>query len=64
MEVAVESGRVVLTRKTGEEICVGDDVVIEVREIRRNQVRIAVIAPKSVRVLRRELLEEEDDGDE
>jgi len=46
-----------LTRKVGEVIYVGDDVQIVVREIRRNQVRIGVIAPERVEVDREEVYE-------
>lgn len=46
-----------LTRKVGESLKVGDDVEVVVREIRRNQVRLGIIAPDDVRILRAELLE-------
>jgi len=41
-----------LTRKVGEEIHIGDDVVIVVKEIRRNQVRIGIKAPKETAIVR------------
>ena len=46
-----------LTRKVGERIQIGDDIIIEVREIRRNQVRIGVVAPRDIPIQREELLE-------
>ena len=47
----------VLSRKTGERIHIGNDVFIEVRRVAGNRVTLAVNAPKSVRILRGELLE-------
>ena len=46
----------VLTRQTNERILIGEDIVIEVREVRGNQVRIGIEAPKDVPVVREELL--------
>ena len=45
----------VLTRQTNERILIGEDIVIEVREVRGNQVRIGIEAPKHVPVVREEL---------
>ena len=45
----------VLRRKVGEEIAVGDDVVIGVVEVSNNAVKLAIIAPDDVHILRREL---------
>jgi carbon storage regulator len=45
----------ILTRRTGESIQVGDDVEISVLEIRGNQVRLGINAPSDVLVLRAEL---------
>lgn len=47
----------VLSRKAGERIHIGDDVFIEVRRVAGNRVTLAVNAPRTVRVLRGELLE-------
>jgi len=47
----------VLSRKTGERINIGDDIVIEVRRVAGNRVTLAMEAPRSVRILRGELLE-------
>jgi carbon storage regulator len=46
----------VLSRKLGESIVIGDDVVVTVRQLRNGQVRLSVKAPRSVPVLRQELL--------
>jgi carbon storage regulator len=44
-----------LTRKVGEIIRIGDDIQIVVKEIRKNQVRIGVIAPRDVKIFRDEV---------
>jgi len=45
----------VLSRKVGERIHVGDDIVLEVRRISGHRVTIALEAPREVRILRGEL---------
>lgn len=47
----------VLTRKTNEEIIIGDDIRITVVEIAPGRVKIGISAPKSVRVDRAEVHE-------
>ena len=44
-----------LTRKVGEIIRIGDDIQIVVKEIRKNQVRIGIIAPRDVKIFRDEV---------
>ncbi len=44
-----------LTRKVGESIRIGDEIEIIVKEIRRNQVRIGIIAPRDVAIFREEV---------
>jgi carbon storage regulator len=48
----------VLSRRVGESIVIGDDVTITVLEFRGEVVRIGVDAPRSVQVRRQELLAE------
>jgi|YNPBryunderm2012_1023409.scaffolds.fasta_scaffold00111_16 carbon storage regulator len=48
----------VLTRKRGQSILVGDDIEITILEIDRDHVKLGINAPKSVKVYRRELYEE------
>ncbi|PLV57476.1 carbon storage regulator CsrA [Thermotoga sp. SG1] len=48
----------VLTRKVGEKIVVGNDIVITVLKIEGNSVKIGIEAPKHVKILREELYEE------
>ena len=45
----------VLSRKVGEKIVIGDDVVITVLSSRGDQVRIGIEAPRDVTVWREEL---------
>jgi|GEM_PF-1350751 len=47
----------VLSRKVGERIHVGNDVFVEVRRVAGNRVTLAISAPKNVRILRGELME-------
>ena len=44
-----------LTRKIGESIRIGDDIVVVVKEIKGKQVRIGIEAPRDVYVCREEL---------
>ena len=44
-----------LTRKVGETIRIGDDIEIVVKEIRKNQVRIGIMAPRDVKIYREEV---------
>lgn len=46
----------VLTRKLGEKIRIGDSITLTVVEVDRGKVRIGIEAPKDVRVMRDELL--------
>ncbi len=46
-----------LTRKVGETIKIGDDIEIVVKEIRKNQVRIGIVAPQHVKIYREEVYE-------
>ena len=45
----------VLTRRVGESILIGDDIVVTVLELNRDQVRIGIRAPRSVSVHREEV---------
>lgn len=46
-----------LTRKLGESIRIGDDIVVIVKEIKGKQVRIGIEAPRDVYVCREELFQ-------
>ena len=45
----------IITRRPGEKIMIGDDVVVEVIEVSGSNVRIGIAAPKSVPVYREEI---------
>ncbi len=45
----------ILTRRVGETLMVGDDVTVTVLGVKGNQVRIGVDAPKDVAVHREEI---------
>lgn len=45
----------VLTRKSGEKIMLGDDIVVQVLQIAGNSVRLGIEAPRSLRVFREEV---------
>lgn len=45
----------IITRRPGEKLMVGDDVVIEVIEVSGSSVRIGIAAPKSIPVYREEI---------
>jgi carbon storage regulator len=44
-----------ITRRAGERIILGDDVIVEVMEIRGQTVRLGIDAPRSVPVYREEI---------
>ncbi len=46
----------VLTRRLGESIQIGDDVVVTLLDVQGSQVRVGIRAPGSVKILRTELL--------
>ena len=48
----------VLSRRPGEQLQIGTDIIVEVLEISGTQVRLGIVAPREVAVLREELLDE------
>ena len=48
----------VLTRRSGESVMVGDDVVITVLDTRGDIVRLGIMAPRSIQVHREEVYRE------
>ena len=57
----------ILTRRVGETLMIGDDVTITVLGVKGNQVRIGVNAPKEVAVHREEIyqrIQKEKTGDD
>ena len=45
-----------LTRRVGERVMIGEGIVIAILGIRGGQVRLGIEAPKEVKVLREELI--------
>ena len=45
----------IITRKPGEKIMLGDDVTIEVLELSGSSVRLGIAAPRSIPVYREEI---------
>jgi carbon storage regulator len=52
----------VLTRRIGEAVVVGEDIVVTVLGIKGNQIRLGVKAPRALAVHRNELLKKKADG--
>jgi carbon storage regulator len=48
-------GKLVLTRRVGEKVMIGDEIHVEVAEIRGGTVRLRVIAPREIAVDRQEI---------
>lgn len=47
----------ILSRKVNEKIMIGEDISLTIIEIRGDQVKVGVEAPKSVKVFRQEVYE-------
>ncbi len=45
----------ILTRKVGETVAIGDDIQISIVEIKGNQIKLGIQAPKNVQVHRAEV---------
>lgn len=54
----------VLARRKGQKILIGDDVVVEVVEVAGRVVRLGITAPKNVPVYRQEVWEGMQHGNE
>lgn len=57
----------ILTRRVGETVMIGNEVTVTVLGVKGNQVRIGVNAPKDVAVHREEIydrIKREEDGDQ
>lgn len=47
----------ILTRRVGESVMIGDEVAVTVLRVKGNQVRLGVNAPKSISVQREEIFQ-------
>jgi len=62
----------ILTRRVGETVYIGDDIQVMVLEVKGGQVRLGIAAPEEVAIYREELYErikkekekEEENGDD
>lgn len=53
--LAMERGFLVLSRRHGERIHIGDDVVLVVVSVKGNRVRLGIDAPKQKHIVREEV---------
>ncbi|MDD6794605.1 MAG: carbon storage regulator CsrA [Clostridiaceae bacterium] len=51
----------VITRKKGESLMIGDDIEITVSKIEDGSVKLGIHAPKNITILRKELYEQVED---
>lgn len=54
----------ILTRRIGESVRIGDDTVVTVLQVRRNQVRIGFDVPSDQRVFREEIWVKQNDSED
>jgi carbon storage regulator len=47
----------ILSRKVNEKVVIGEDITVSIIEIRGDQVRIGIDAPKKVKVFRQEVFD-------
>ena len=47
----------ILTRRIGEQLLIGNDIKVVVLSIKGNQIRIGIDAPDDVKIMREELLD-------
>ena len=57
-----DAGVLILTRKVGESVLIGDGIKVSVLAVKGNQVRVGIDAPKDVSVHREEVRERLEEG--
>ena len=48
----------ILTRKKNQSLRIGDDIILTVVDVQGDQVRLGIVAPKEVTILRQELYDD------
>ncbi len=48
----------ILTRKLGESVVIGDNIIVTVSDIKNGQIKLGITAPKDVTVNREEVVKE------
>ncbi|HHU17958.1 MAG TPA: carbon storage regulator CsrA [Clostridiales bacterium] len=48
----------VLSRKPGQSILIGDNIEVQIIEIQGDQIRIGISAPRDISIVRKELIDE------
>lgn len=56
----VKKGQLSLTRKIGEEIIIGDDILFKIVDIVGSQVRVSITAPIDIEIYRKEIYKKPD----
>jgi carbon storage regulator len=51
----METGMLVLTRKTNQSIMIGDDIEVTVLAVSKDKIRLGITAPREVSVFRKEV---------
>lgn len=55
-------GMLVLSRKVGERIFIGEDIIITLCDIQGSKCRLGISAPRGIQILREELKEKPNEG--
>lgn len=56
-------GGLMLSRREGQKILIGDDIVLKVSSIDGNYVRLHIVAPRDIRIMREEIVDRSQDAD-
>jgi len=47
----------ILTRRVGEKLIIGDDIIVTILSLKGNQIRVGIDAPREVKVHRQEVFD-------
>ncbi|HAX72178.1 MAG TPA: carbon storage regulator [Firmicutes bacterium] len=48
----------VVTRKPGESLIIGDDIEIKIIDLENGKIKIGIEAPKNIKIMRKEVIDE------